>query len=385
MGLIETSKREILRLLSRKIYLWAMLIIPIGCACFFLSLMHNGLPIKVPVAVVDLDNSTLSRQITTNLNSSQDVEIRHYLNSYHEAIDQINAGNIFGFILIPNNLEQESFNGHAPTLTYYSNMTYYIPGTLSFKGFKTIAISTTSTLVKEQLTSLGLNNNQANSLLQPLAIQEHLIGNPWINYSVYLCNSFIPAIIALMVMLVTSFSICEEIKQRSSIKWINDANNSIHYALLGKLLPHTLIFSIVGIFILLLFYGFNHFPIKNSFLIMIGAMIMLIISCQAFALIICCILPNLRLALSVVSLLGILSFSITGFSFPLEDMYGSIAIFSHIIPVRYYFLIYIDQALNGISLYYSQWYFIALCIFPLIPLSLLWRLKRACLNPVYVP
>lgn len=385
MGLIATAKRELSRLTSRNIYLWAMIIIPIGCACFFLSLMHNGLPTKTPVAVVDLDNSTLSRQIITNLNSSQDVDVTHSFNSYHEAMAEIQSGGIFGFILIPNHFEQEAINGHTPTLTFYSNMTYYIPGTLSFKGFKTIAVSATSSLANNKLTNLGLDNNQIKPLLQPLAIQEHLIGNPWINYSVYLCNSFIPAIIALMVMMVTTFSICEELKQRTSIKWIENANNSIHYAILGKLLPHTFIFSFVGLFILSLFYGFNHFPLKNSFLIMMGAMVMLIVSCQAFALTICCIVPNLRLALSIVSLLGILSFSITGFSFPLEDMYGSIAIFSHIIPVRYYFLIYIDQALNGIPLYYSRLYFIALFIFPLIPLCLLWRLKKACLNPVYVP
>ena len=114
-------------------------------------------------------------------------------------------------------------------------------------------------------------------------------------------------------------------------------------------------------------------------------MMMFVVACQAFALIICCVLPNLRLALSVVSLFGVLSFSITGFSFPLEDMYGAVAIFSHIVPVRYYFLIYIDQALNGIALYYSRWYFVALAIFPLVATTMLWRLKKACKNPVYVP
>ena len=96
-------------------------------------------------------------------------------------------------------------------------------------------------------------------------------------------------------------------------------------------------------------------------------------------------MPNLRLALSIASLIGILSFSVTGFSFPVQSMYGSIGIFSYLIPLRYYFLIYVDQALNGIPLYFSRWYYIALLVFPFVALLLLGNLKKHCLRPVYVP
>lgn len=94
--------------------------------------------------------------------------------------------------------------------------------------------------------------------------------------------------------------------------------------------------------------------------------------------------PNLRLGLSMTALVGILSFSVTGFSFPVQNMYGSIAIFSYLIPLRYYFLIYIDQALNGIPLYFSRYYYAALILFPILACSMLWNLKRHCLKPVYV-
>ena len=66
-------------------------------------------------------------------------------------------------------------------------------------------------------------------------------------------------------------------------------------------------------------------------------------------------------------------------------MYGGLAIFSYILPVRYYFLIYINQALNGLPVYYSRYFFAALIAFPLVATTLLWRLKKACLKPVYVP
>lgn len=118
---------------------------------------------------------------------------------------------------------------------------------------------------------------------------------------------------------------------------------------------------------------------------MILAMVLLVIASQWFAVILCCAVPNLRLAVSLCSLSGILAFSIAAFSFPVEQMYGAIGIFSYILPIRYYFLIYIDQALNGIPLYYSRIWFMALLVFPLLGLLGLRRLASRCLNPVYVP
>ena len=384
-GLVTTMRREMRRLASRPIYLFAMMAVPIGCALFFMSLLREGLPTKVPVAVVDNDNSALSRQMIRDLDATQLLDINSYYDSYQAAFEAVRRGEIYGFFVIPNEFEKNAVAGHSPTLTYYSNMAYFIPGTLSFKGFKTIAVTTTGSVAAMQLVSTGLERDAVGALIQPLAVQDHLIGNTWSNYSIYLCNSFAPGVLALMIMLVTVFSICEEIKRGTSVAWLESARGSIIVALLGKMLPHTLIFSIVGIFIQSLMYGYNHYPLNCTLRVMILAMMLFVVACQGFALFICSVLPNLRLALSVVSLLGVLSFSITGFSFPVENMYGAVAIFSHIVPVRYYFLIYVDQALNGIPLYYSRWYFVALAIFPLVATTMLWRLKKACKNPIYIP
>ena len=35
-------------------------------------------------------------------------------------------------------------------------------------------------------------------------------------------------------------------------------------------------------------------------------------------------------------------------------------------PIKYYFLIYADQALNGIDLYYSRYYYVILIVYSLL-------------------
>lgn len=384
-GIWRSLKREMVQLVRRPIYVVCMIVIPIATAFFLLSLMEKGLPDNVPAAIVDLDHTEMSREIGRTLGSLQMVDIKYKFNSYTEANDAMQRGDIFGFFIIPADFAQKVLSSRKPEISYYTNLTYYVPSSLLFKGFKITSTLASGAVVKTMLTSAGMPEYKIMPMLQPYSLNTHPLGNPWMSYAIYLGNSFIPCALALMILLVTTFSIGIEIKNNSSRDWLNKAKGSIVTAVLGKLLPQTIIFVAVGVFIQSLLFGYYHFPLNGGVWHMIGGMILMVIATQAFALFVFSVLPNLRLALSVCSLVGVLSFSVAGFSFPVDDMYGYLGIFSYILPIRYYFLIYVDQALNGIPLYFSRFYYVALLIFPLVSMTMLWRLKRACMNPVYIP
>lgn len=383
--MLPSLRRGILTLCSRRIYIFMMVIVPLGCTFFFLNLMHEGLPLKVPVGMVDMDHSTLSRRIGRSLNASELIDISTDCESFNAAIRQVRGGEIFGFFYIPTDFQEKALSGRTPTLSFYSNMTIFVPGTLTFKGFKTIAVTTSGGIVQTTLTGAGVDEGTAGNLIMPLRTDIHPIGNPWTNYSIYLSQSFLSGVLALLVMLMTSFSICKEFKDGTSPQWLATAGGSMLKALLGKLLPQSVVFIAIGIAMQTVMFRFLHFPLNCSPWHMILAMILLVFACQAFATVVVEILPNLRFAMSICSLVGILCFSVAGFSFPVEKMYGAIGIFSYIMPIRYYFLIYIDQALNGLPLYYSRFYYIALLVMLLPPALGLRRLRARCLHPIYVP
>lgn len=383
--LLKLIKRELLRLTSRKIYFVMMTIVPLACAFFFLDLMKEGLPLKVPVGVVDLDHSSLSRRIGRSLDASELIDIRTDLESFNSAMTKVKSGEIYGFFLIPSDFQKKAVSGETPSLSFYSNMTLFVPGSLSFKGFKTIAVSTSGAIVKTSLVSAGADEAMAGELIQPLVINTHPLNNPWMNYSIYLSQSFLPCLVALLVLLMTVFSICEEQKRGTSVEWLREARGNMAMALAGKLLPQTFIFTCVGVAIQAVMFCYLGFPLNNNPLHIILGMLLLVMATQSFAVFIVEIIPNLRLAMCIVSLTGILCFSIAGFSFPVEKMYGAVGIFSYIVPIRYYFLIYIDQALNGIPLYYSRFYYAALLAFLLLPVLGMGRLRKHMENPVYVP
>lgn len=370
---------------SRPIYILTMIGVPLFCTFFFLDFMDEGLPLKNPTAIVDLDNTPVSRNVVRNLASSELVGVDYMPTSYGEAMELLKSGKIYGFFMIPRDFEADAVAGRPTAITYYCNMAYFIPGTLSFKSFKQTAVTTSGSIVMTTLVGYGLDQNLVGSMLQPIVMQEHCIGNPWTNYSIYLSNSFLPCLLQLIIFQVTAFSILQEIKRGTSVEWINDAGGSVVIACAGKLIPQFVIFSIVGLAMQGMMYGLWDFPLNGSIFDMIVAMLLMVAASQAFALLISSLIPNLRFALSILSLLGILSFSIGGFSYPVEDMYPAVGMFSYIIPVRYYFLIYVNTALNGFEIYYCRWDYIALILFLLAPMTMLWKLKRSSLHPVYIP
>lgn len=236
-----------------------------------------------------------------------------------------------------------------------------------------------------KLSAVGLTGNEISPLVQPVSIGSVGIGNPWMNYSYYLTPSFMFGCIGLFVMLFTVYSITLEIKHATSVEWLKTAGGSMDIALAGKLLPQSVVFIAVSMCIASLMWGYNHFPMAGSLGWLLVGMVIFVLACQSFATMVSCLLPNPRLALSMVSLFSILTFSFAGFSFPVEQMYGAIAILSYLSPVRYIFLIYINNALNGFDIYYVRYYYVALLLFLYLGMLFTRKLKRSCLHPVYVP
>ncbi len=386
LKLIYGSVRQgCLYVMSRPLFLVSIVAIPLLSAFLMLNLMNEGLANRVPAAIVDLDGSELSRTLAANLDAMQTTNVVITCSDFAEARDAVQRGEIIGFFLIPENFSSEAIAGRTPEISYYTNYAYIVPASLMYKGFKTISVLSNGALVKATLTSAGLPDGSVSALLQPIVADMHMISNPWTNYPIYMSNSFIPGILALMVMLVTVFSITDEIKRGTSPLWLDHNGGSIVVALIGRLAPQTLLFTLTGWIIQLSIFGWLDFPLHCHISIMMVAMLLLVLACQGFAVLICGITPNMRIALSICSLISVLAFSIGAFTIPVEDMYGWVGIVSYILPIRYYFLIYIDQALNGISLYYSRYYFIALLVFVLLSFIPLFNLKRMCRRPVYIP
>ena len=378
-------KRELRRFGSRPIYIFCMIIAPMFCYIFFTTLMASGLPTNLPVGVVDMDQTATSRNIVRNLDSfGQTNVIAHYPN-ISEARLAMQEGKIYAFFYLPPGLSTDATSQKQPTISFYTNNSFFVAGSLLMKDMKMMSELASGAASRKMMYARGATEQQAMANLQPIVIDTHALNNPWLNYSVYLCNTLVPAMLMIMIFMTTVFSIGTEIKDGTANDWLSLSNDSIYIALAGKLVPQTIVFFIMSIFYNVYLYGFLHFPCNSGIFPMILASLCFVLASQACGVVMIGSFPSLRLGLSFASLWGVVSISICGFSFPVMAMNPLLQGLSVLFPLRHYFLIYVDQALNGYSMAYSWTNYVALLIFMLLPFIVVRRLKYALHNIKYMP
>lgn len=372
-------------MVSRPLYGLSMVCAPLFCFIFFTSLMREGLPEQLPAGVVDEDNSTVSRSLLRNLSSFQQTGIIEQYANFAEAREAMQRNEIYGFFYIPAGTQEKASRQEQPVISIYTNATYLIPSSLLYRDMKTMAVMASAAVGRSILLAKGAGMDQAMGFLQPIQIDMRAVGNPYLNYSVYLSNTLLPAVLVLMVLMVTCFSIHTELKDGTSREWADMAGGNIIKAVAAKLLPQTVVFIGMALMYIVLLYGCLGFPLRNGFWPMMLAAVLLILASESFAVFIASAIPSLRWSLSLCTLWGVLSIPIAGFSFPVMGMPAPLQALSYLFPLRYYFLIYVDQALNGIPMHFSAWFYVALLLFQLMPLLDIRLLRKAAYEYTYLP
>lgn len=383
--ILKIARRELRRMASKPIYWFCMIAAPLFCFVFFTSLMAEGLPTDMPLGLVDNDNTTTSRSLARNLDAFEMTSIKEQYANVTEAREAVQRGDIYGFYYIPKGTTRKAQRQELPVVSFYTNYSYLVAGSLLYRDMRTMSELASGAASRTVLYAKGATERQAMAFLQPIVIDSHAINNPWLNYNVYLSNVILPGLLMLFIFMVTVFSIGTEVKYNTVHDWLIMARGSMFHALAGKLLPQTLIFFLIGIAFAIGLYGVLHFPCHCGLPTMLLVMFLGIIGAQGLGVFMFAMLPTLRLSLSFASLWGVISFSICGMSYPVMAMHPTLQGLSLLFPLRHYFLLYVNCALDGYPLMNTAPYVVGLLLFAMLPLLLLRRLKKMLLVVPYIP
>ena len=228
-----------------------------------------------------------------------------------------------------------------------------------------------------QAMALGVEQDQITTFLLPVQANNHPIYNPSLDYSVYLGQPFFFVLFQVLILLITVYAVGIEIKFRTADDWLATAKGNIVTAVLGKLLPYTIIYILIGWLANYVMFGILHIPFQGSWWLMNIMTVLFIIATQALGLFLFSLFPAISLVISVVSMVGSLGATLSGVTFPVPNMYPLVRDASNLFPVRH-FTEMMQTMLYGGGGFIHLWpSAVILCIFPLLALSLLPHLKRA--------
>ena len=381
----DLTKREMWILYKNRIYGFCMVIFPLMVLFFFTSLLDEGSPKDLPIGVVDLDNSTVSRSLMRRLDAFENSRVVARYPSVAEARHAIQTNDIYAFIYIPKGMSEQLLAGRQPKVSYYYTQTSIMAGSLLMKDLKTISTLGSAAVGQATMRARGFTDRQIQAFLQPVRIDSHQIGNPWSNYNVYLSTVFVPGIMMLFMFLLSAYSLGMELKFGSGKEWLDKAGGNIVVAIIGKFLIQTLVFMAVIAFYEFYIYHVLHFPRQGGIEMIILLCLLQVISSIGFGIFAFGLMPSLRMSMSVCSLWAVLSLSMAGSAFPIMGMDEPLQALSWLFPLRHYYMLYQITVFNGYPLIDSWFHLVALIGFTLLPWFVVRKIKNAMLNYVYIP
>lgn len=350
---------------------------------FFLSIMRSGAPENIPIAVVDADQTSISRRLCHEMQATSAVNIVLITPDYAEARRAMQRGEIFGILVIPDHFYSDLVAFKRPQLSFYTNNAYTVGASTAYKQLLTMCNLTSGAFQREVLRKKGLPDDLIMKRIQPVTIEAHMVANPWSNYAVYLVSTILPGILSLVVLMLTIFAIGFELKCRTCHDWLRAAGGNYTIAMIGKLIPYTILYIVLGIGCEVILFKFMHFPVNGSLTRLMLAMVLLIFAMESMAICIIGALPTLRDAVSIGALYGMLGFSLSGFTYPVMNMLPAIQAWTYLVPLRYFYRIYVNEALMAAPVINSIPLCLGLCAFFIMPLIVSPRLYKAMLYQNY--
>lgn len=372
--------RELYKMSRYRTFTFTIVVLPILSFVLLVSLFSRGVPTQIPIAVLDLDNTSLSRTATEMVSATRFAEVAYSVTSLTEAEHMMKQGIIQAVLVLPRDMERDVMRGTAVNSSLFVNGVNLLMSSLIQKDVIYTMQSFSTGVEIQKLVSKGMSEDVAYQLSLPLSYDKHILFNPYTNYSFYLLPGFMPMMLLMFTILSTIFAIGIELKKGTASMWLSASGGSIVTAVTAKLLPYTIIMMTLAVFMNVLMFKTAGMPLNGSLWLIALATVLFVLAYQAMGIVLITILGNMRLALSIGAGYSVLAFTFSGLTFPAIAMGEIPRVFTHIFPFTPYLNLFVDQAMRGAPIYVSLHYIIILIGFTLLPFLVLWRLKKICLN-----
>lgn len=340
-------KREIDRISKNWILLFITLLAPTIAYLTITWMFTDGVVRNIPISLVDLDNTTLSRNITRKIEATPTTHIAFNSSSLFEAKNLMEKGFIDAVVVIPEGTEKNILSGSSTSIAVYINNTNVVKGGAVKSGlYKTL--STISAGIKVQTyIKKGFTEDQAISRAVPVKMNTHILFNPYTNYSYFLTLGLLPLMAVVFIFLGSVYALGQELKESTAGNLYETAEKSITVAITGKLLPYTFLFFVNMMLMNLIIFRILGTPLRGSIFAILLSELLLIVAYQLLAVLFLNLTSNMRLSLSLGSAYTMMALTFSGLTFPTMAMPLIAKIFSWIFPYTFWLKILLSQSLRN--------------------------------------
>ena len=361
--------REFRRFFKSKDLILICIIAPFIYSFGITYIYHKQNPRDIKIAVVNQDNSSVSRAYGRMIDSTPELNIVDYFPSTYAAYNAIFTNKVDLFYFIPSNFSTNLKRAKSSFAFIGANASNFM---VSSSAIKTI-VMTSQFLSAQVLTKFliknGISKNSALQMIQPIKGNFKWMFNPTKTYA----NFFVPFVLLAIFQQILIVAVCHTMSLETQEKTWKDlykiSNNKILPILFGKAIPYIL----AALFMMLLFI-FLVFPFNSIFQTSKINLLLLSIV-YSFVIVFFAMAISHLFKSPVVSLCALTFYSmpvllISGFAWPIYMLPAYLKIAAYVFPSTYFINIFRFFSLNTIWIGYATYCILNLTIFFLICLCI---------------
>lgn len=362
---------------AQPIYPLLFAILPLVAFVVLWAIFWQGVPRDLPVAVLDRDQSALSRQLVRMIDASPTMHVAFSVVSDAEGQRLVREGRAYALVTVPASFERSVRRGESAPVVCHYNAQLLLPASLIRRDLRGVVGTLSAGIELRRKLGGGTPRRVAMAHIEPVRIERHTLFNPELSYLPYLLATLLPTMLQVFILVSAVQALGSELKDGSAAEWLAAAGGSVTRAVLGKLLPATVHFWLMGLAMVAVFFHALALPLRGSFGAIVVGTLLFVLAVEAVGLALVAWFANLRFATSAAAFLSGPAFAFSGITFPVAAMPLAARAWSALIPLTHYLRVLVDQAMRGAPVAVSSLPAAALAAFALVlPAASLGRLRR---------
>lgn len=234
------------------------------------------------IAVIDLDRSHYSAHLLERINASSYIEISEIVHVPINPEKLMAHDRNLGVLYIPKGLEENKTNGNRTmTLGYFADHSNIAQNAEVFQNLNVILAAEGAEISAPRLGSLGLNGDETQALLQPLAVANRYSFNPTSTW----CNTIISGFVYFFSSIYLGLTVLM-IAGRLHVTglWRNVVFQRGPAALIARIVPYAFFYTAAITFATGLLLTFNDLRFAGNFFAYVPSIFMTAMSFGLIAL-----------------------------------------------------------------------------------------------------
>ena len=279
-------------------------------------LFSAGLPRQLPVAVVDVDNSQISRMLTRQLAANAVIAPQSYANEA-QAIEAMRQTQVYAMVVLPYQLKKDLLTGRQPTIDIRYNSQFLLVGKLLSSQLQLSLAEGLTQIGQQRLLLNGANKATVDVSLSPITNQTTALFNRNNNYVGFLVPPILIALWQLLSMLVFVNSLNQELMLYQNRYYLP---KQIWALIATKILFYSPIMLLHGGFMLLWLYHYLGLPAAGALVDLMLAQLAMLMALWLMVLVIFTGMRDSARSVSFCTALFAPAFAFMGITFPVNDM-----------------------------------------------------------------